>query len=214
MLSLYIHISVPTTKRPQKLSQNNQGGSWKNWYQPSHALPGGFFGCGSYRMDPKREARERHKRKKELPLRSKGLPPVFLGKKKKIWFAKALPLPFICATSESKACPFTPPGWNTSCDFEMSINLKETSQNQPAAWFFSSKTCYFPPWFSVKKKSPSIRHSTPLKPQSCQLNCLKSRSWEPSTCFQNSYQGDGTRPKTPGYYSCKEWDTVHSGILN
>ena len=34
-------------------------------------------------MDPKREARERHKRKKELPLRSKGLPPVFLGKNKR-----------------------------------------------------------------------------------------------------------------------------------
>ena len=175
-----------------------------------------FFGCGSYRMDPKREARERHKRKKELPLRSKGLPPVFLGKKKKIWFAKALPLPFICATSESKACPFTPPGWNTSCDFEMSINLKETSQNQPAAWFFSSKTCYFPPWFSVFPRQKKKHHpsATPLHWNPSPVGWIV---WRVAVESQVPVAKEAIREtghvQRPYGYSCNEWILYTPGFL-
>lgn len=172
-----------------------------------------FFGCGSYRMDPKREARERHKRKKELPLRSKGLPPVFLGKKKKIWFAKALPLPFICATSESKACPFTPPGWNTSCDFEISINLKKAPKTNPPLGSFPQKLVIFHHDFLSKKNHhPS---ATPLHWNHSPVGWIVWRVAVESQVpvFKRSYQGDGTRPKTPGYYSCNEWILYTPGFL-
>ena len=76
-------------------------------------------------------------------------------------------------------------------------STKKTSQNQPAAWFFSSKNVSFSTMIFCQKKSSSIRHSTPLKPQSCRLNCLKSRSWEPSTCFQTQLSGRQDTSKDP-----------------
>ena len=163
---------------------------------------------------PQERGKRETQKEKRIALAFQGSSTSFSRKKKKIWFAKALPLPFICATSESKACPFTPPGWNTSCDFEISINLKKAPKTNPPLGSFPQKLVIFHHDFLSKKNHhPS---ATPLHWNHSPVGWIVWRVAVESQVpvFKRSYQGDGTRPKTPGYYSCKEWDTVHSGILN